>query len=407
MLVFDTLQRVRARQIQRNLDLQAWQLRVKAAATNLERAELSRASWSGWRKFEVRKKVIENHGGDICSFYFYPHDRKKLPPFKPGQFLMFRVDLPDPERPGERVEETRCYSLSDSPNSRYYRITVRKIAGTSGAPDGRVSTFFHDHIHEGDLIDVQAPSGDFYLDTEHESPVVLIAGGVGVTPILSMCNALLDQKSSREVWIFFGVRNPDDVVMLPNFEHAAGHLKNAHVHLCFSGALPAGITDVAIAESGIVYHKGRVDIDLLKQVLPGNNYRYFICGPEGMMTSLDADLRSWGVSGDKVHWEAFGESDVAPDFSSSASELRITYGATGHSIPWRGEKSIRAAARANKHREKKVQYACGQGKCGCCLTALKSGEVAYPGIQPAFGGLQEGYCLPCIAVPKTPIELDA
>ena len=87
--------------------------------------------------------------------------------------------------------------------------------------------------------------------------------------------------------------------------------------------------------------------------------------------------------------------------------LDIPYGATGQRIVWKGEKSIRAAAKRSKYKEKKIKYACGQGKCGSCHTALKSGTVRYPGTQPAFPGLQAGYCLPCIAVPETSIELDA
>lgn len=411
VLVFGTLQRARAQQVQRGLELREWQLRVKSAEAQLERAESNKLSWSGWRKFEVRKKIIENKAGDICSFYFYPHDRKKLPDFKPGQFLMFRLDIPDPENPGETTEETRCYSLSDSPNSRYYRISVRKVPPPPNMPDapcGLVSSFLHEHVKEGDLIDVQAPSGDFFLETDHETPIALIAGGVGVTPILSMCNALIDRKSNREVWIFFGVRNPDDLVMLPNFEYAASHLKNAHVTICFSMLMPKGVEDGAVMDSGIVYRKGRADSEMLRKVMPGNNYAYYICGPEVMMTSLERDLMAWGVPKSKIHWEAFGETHTAPPASAAPGQaLSITYVASGKTLTWSGEKSIRAAAKAAKYKEKKVKYACGQGKCGCCLTALKSGEVAYTSVQPAFSGLQEGYCLPCIATPKTAIELDA
>lgn len=411
VLVYGTVQRARAQQVQRALELREWQLRVKRAETQLGRAETSKLGWSGWRKFEVRKKVIENKAGDICSFYFYPHDRKKLPEFKPGQFLMFRFSIPDPESPGETVEETRCYSLSDSPNPRYYRISVRKVPAPPDQPDvpaGLVSSFLHDQVKEGDLIDVQAPSGDFYLDPDHESPVVLVAGGVGVTPILSMCNTLIDRKSNREVWIFFGVRNPDDLVMLPNFEYAASHLKNARVTICFSAGMPAGVEDGAVMESGIVYRKGRADAGLLKQVLPGNNYAFYICGPEPMMVGLERDLMAWGAPKDKIHWEAFSEpTGPEPAAAAAGQALSITYGASGKSITWKGEKSIRAAAKAAKYKEKKIKYACGQGKCGCCLTALKSGEVAYAGVQPAFSGLQEGFCLPCIATPRTAIELDA
>ena len=93
VLVYGTVQRARSQQVQRQLELREWNLRVKSAEALLERAESSKLSWTGWRKFEVRKKIIENKAGDICSFYFYPHDRKKLPPSQRGVWFTERLRM--------------------------------------------------------------------------------------------------------------------------------------------------------------------------------------------------------------------------------------------------------------------------------------------------------------------------
>ena len=142
----------------RGYAIEEWRNRVKAAEKRVENVEASHEHWSGWRKFEVRKKQIENGTKDICSFYLYPHDRRQLPPFKPGQFLMVRADIPDPDDSFQTLEESRCYSLSDSYNPRYYRISIKKIGPPRGNPDnappGLVSNFFHDHVSEGDLVAV-------------------------------------------------------------------------------------------------------------------------------------------------------------------------------------------------------------------------------------------------------------
>ncbi|MBI2422468.1 MAG: 2Fe-2S iron-sulfur cluster binding domain-containing protein [Candidatus Hydrogenedentes bacterium] len=412
MLVYTNLQRSRSAVIQRQLQLREWQKRVEAAELRVEEAESSKASWTGWRKFEVRKKILENEKGDICSFYFYPHDRKPLPAFYPGQFLMFRLDVPDLADPDEIVEESRCYSLSDSPNPRYYRISVKRVLpppnAAPGTPPGVVSGFLHDRVQEGELIDVHAPSGDFFLDLNKESPVVLLAAGVGVTPILCMMNALIDKNSTREIWVFYGVRAEDELIMQRNFEFAAANLPNARVHFCFSDVLPANRSEGAKAANGIHYLQSRVDAALMKQTLPHNNYDYFICGPGPMMTGMERGLLEWGVPKQNVHWESFGGAPAAAPAPAIAGVAhKVVYAHSGKELTWHGEASLRTLAKANKYKEKKIKYACGQGKCGSCHTALKSGTVCYPGTQPAFPGLQAGYCLPCIAVPETSIELDA
>ncbi|MGH9808000.1 MAG: FAD-binding oxidoreductase, partial [Terriglobia bacterium] len=239
---------------------------------------------------------------DICSFYFVAHDQMTLPRFRPGQYLTFQLRIPDQAQP-----VIRCYSLSDSPERPgYYRCTIKRIAPPRDQPDapgGVASSFFHG-CHEGDLVDVRAPSGNFFLDLNSTRPVVLIGGGIGLTPVLSMLNAICDAAVPRETWFFYGVRNRREHAMYEHLRQiAAGH-PNVNLVVCYSDP-----TDNCI--EGKDYDvRGWVSVDLFKKTLPSNNYEFYICGPPPMMESVTQGLREWGVPAADIHFEAFGPATV-------------------------------------------------------------------------------------------------
>lgn len=369
---------------------------------NLER-EKSEFSWNGFRKFSVHRKVPE--GGGICSFYLQPHDQKPLPSFDPGQYLTFRLNIADQPKP-----VMRCYSLSDSPKSEYYRVSIKAVPAPRDNPDappGLSSNHFHDAIQEGDILDVKAPGGHFFLDTSKHTPVVLIGGGIGLTPVLSMVNQIVESGSSRETHLFYGVRNGDEHVMKEDLERVARENDNVHLHVCYS---KAGEGDV---EGRDYQHSGRVGVDLFKEVLPSNNYEYYFCGPPPMMNSLFEGLREWGVPEKNINYEAFGpatvkkkqEADSAgdPAASDSTAGFDVTFGKSGKTVAWTAAMgSLLDLAEENGV---DIDFGCRAGNCGTCITALKSGEVDYlsePGEKP-----EAGSCLSCIAVPKGPVVLDA
>ena len=170
------------------------------------------AAWSGYRAFRVERKVVEDAAQSVCSFYLVPEDGQALPTFLPGQFLTFRLDVPAPAGGTEQI--IRCYSLSDAPRPDYYRVSIKRVAAPVGGavPPGRSSNFFHDHIAVGSHLQVRAPAGHFYIDRS-AAPVVLIGGGIGITPMLSMLSWSLAEQAGREVWLFYGVRNSREPVM--------------------------------------------------------------------------------------------------------------------------------------------------------------------------------------------------
>src|ERR1043165_4421337 len=172
--------RLRADRLQQHLGFQTARLQAQEIQLRCREVEQAKAQWNGYRKFTVAKKSLECE--DVCAFYLKPHDGKSLPAFKPGQYLTFQLDIPGRDKP-----LVRCYSLSDSPHrSDYYRVTIKREkcpADRPELPPGAASGYFCDRVREGDILNVRAPTGQFFLDMTKTCPLVLIAGGVGVTPL--------------------------------------------------------------------------------------------------------------------------------------------------------------------------------------------------------------------------------
>ena len=364
-----------------------------AAMTRNAEQNILDHGWSGLRKFKIARKVPE--GGDICSFYFVPHDGKPIPPFQPGQYLTFSLRVPGEPRP-----LVRCYSLSDSPlQSDYYRISVKKVL-----PSGRCSGHLHDNLAEGDIVDVKAPAGAFYLDTTKQNPVVLIGGGVGITPVLSMLNTIVESGSKREVWFFYGVQDSAGHIMAEQLRLIDSEHENIRMHICYSNPL-------ATDAKGTDYDHGeRISVDLFRRLLPSNNFDYYMCGPPPMMSSIVEDLKAWGVPDAQIHLEAFGPASVKaqkksePEQTVAATnnEFKVTFARSGKTALWTSAAgSLLDLAEENGVN---VDFGCRAGSCGTCVTALKSGEVSYldePSSKP-----DAGTCLACVAEPISPLVLD-
>ena len=371
--------------------------------TRFER-ETNELSWNGFRKFNISRKAPE--GGGICSFYFSPHDGKPLPPFKPGQYLTFGLDIA-----GQKKQVIRCYSLSDSPHHPdYYRCSIKAVPAPRDMPDvapGLSSNHFHDSVNEGDILDIKAPGGHFFMDTTKQSPVVLIGGGIGLTPVLSMLNQIVESGSKRETWFFYGVRDSNEQVMKEHLEQIARENENVHMCVCYSRPQE---TDV---EGKDYQYAERVSVDLFKRILPSNNYDFYMCGPPPMMNTIVPALEEWKVPEKHIHFEAFGPATVkktkteankeATSASAASAGVQIVFAKSGKTLDWDPEiGSILDFAEEN---EIDIDFGCRAGNCGTCITAIKEGEVDYlnePGAEP-----ESGSCLACISVPMGNLSIDA
>lgn len=392
------MQRVALQHQQRKQEAEFFQIQVEKARWSLVQDITTSRSWSGWRKFELKRKQIEDKKAEVCSFYLLPHDGKPLANYQAGQFLTLRLPLQANKPP-----VVRCYSLSEAPTPEHYRITVKRVgcpANLAGVPPGAASGYLHDQVAVGDIVDVKTPAGQFFLDVETHRPVVLIGGGIGVTPMISMLRHIAATDPDREAWLFYGVRAEEELIFLTDLEHLRLEHPNLRVHYCLSDVKEEELPDHS------AFHAGRISTQFLKSMLPANNFQFYLCGPGAMMQALDEGLRAWGVPEADIHSEKFGPGAVRKaktPANPNANGAEIVFKKSNKTVPWdEAMLHLWEFAFAN---DVEIASGCLEGNCGTCQTAILSGAVNYtktPGFE-----CEEGTCLPCCCTPEGPMELDA
>jgi hypothetical protein len=402
MLVIASVRRFIHQRSHQQFAIELMRQRIDAAKRQRESNALA---WNGYRKFVVDKRVDET--ADVCSLVLSPHDRKPLPTFQPGQYLTFRLAIPGREKP-----IIRCYSVSDRHRAASYRVSIKRVmspADAPAAPPGLVSNYFHEQLGVGDILDVQAPRGNFFLDSEKQRPAVLVAGGVGVTPLLSMAQSVAEEGAGREILIFYGVRNGASHAFKTELEEVAQRHANIRLVVCYSQ--PAAEDEAG--EGRDYHHAGRVTLELVKSYLQSTNYEFYICGPPPMMESLVGPLAKWGVAKSDIHTEAFGPATVGKSRGQTASDRvkpppaterrQVKFSKAGKTCQWDGqaENLLDLASREGIA----IESGCRAGNCGTCVVAIKAGKVSY--LSKHGVELEEGTCLTCIAIPDGDVELDA
>jgi len=395
-LATEALLRARRQSRARALEIEELLQRVALARARREAAEQVQTAWNGWRKFEVARCADEAEG--IRSFYLRPHDGKPLPGFLPGQYLTLQFAVPGQPRP-----VVRCYSLSDAPHPDHYRITVKRVPpppDRKGAAGGLVSNHLHRAVHVGSILDVRAPAGQFVVDPLADRPLVLIGGGVGITPLWCMLSALAARGAARETWLFYGVRHGGELVAGDDLRRLAREQSGFRLQLCFSDPRPE-------EAAGRDYDEhGRVTVELLRGRLPSNNYDFYLCGPPPMMGALRDGLRGWGVPDEHVHFELFGPASVkrtAGEVTPAAEALEVVFERSGKRCSWTpAAGTLLELAEANGVA---IDCGCRAGNCGTCLVAVREGTVDYA-TPPGFA-VERGSCLTCVARPAGRVVLDA
>lgn len=248
--------------------------------------------WNGWREFVVRSKQPESDV--ITSFVLEPVDGQAVTNFEPGQYISVAVTVPE-----LGLQQIRQYSLSDAPNGRSYRISVKREGGNDWTRPGYVSTLLHDHVKEGDVLRVAAPYGNFYVDVKAATPVVLISGGVGLTPMISMLNRVL-QSPDRQVVFVHGARNSAMHAMKDHLRQTAQKHPNFKPFIFYDEHLPGD-------QQGRDYDfAGLVDIEHVLEAVMLPDADYYICGPMQFMRIQHDALIAKGIKETRVHYEVFG-----------------------------------------------------------------------------------------------------
>lgn len=246
--------------------------------------------WSGWRDFTVQEKTRESE--IVTSFTLVPADGGKVLRHQPGQYLTFWLEIPG------HAPLKRNYSISCAPSDTHYRISVKR------EPQGVASNWLHDAVQPGARLKVAAPAGEFFLPGVPERPVVLLSGGVGQTPLMSMMQAMSAMPGTAPVQFIHGT--------LSGATHALG--AEARSLAAASGGRISVTTFYeqprAEDRQGRDYdHAGRITADWLRAHTPGAEADYYLCGPREFLRVFTNTLVAQGVPAARIHYEFFGPAD--------------------------------------------------------------------------------------------------
>lgn len=275
--------------------LQAWgeaygviaQVFIDVEEEMYRETEAKEEGWREFKDFTVVKK--EKESSLITSFYLKPKDGHKVPSYLPGQYITIRLSIP-----GEEYLFNRQYSLSSAPNDEYFRISVKREADHS--PEGKVSNYLHDELSEGAVVEVSAPAGDFHLETEDHSPVTLISGGVGITPMYSMLDTIAKTNPSRPAVFVHASRNEEVHAFKEDVRELVEGLENGQAYFVYENTInPETICD----------YRGYINAAVLEDIIDRDSTCY-VCGPAPFMKAVIDSLMAIGIPVNKIRYEFFG-----------------------------------------------------------------------------------------------------
>lgn len=245
--------------------------------------------WNGWRDFEVADIVRES--SVISSFILRPADGGTVMAHKPGQYLTFWFEIPG------HPPVKRNYSISAAPNGETYRISVKR------EEQGLASGWLHDKVEIGTHLKVAAPAGEFFLDARDERPVVLLSGGVGLTPMVAMLEALVESGADVPVHYIHGTHDRTTHAMCNHIRALAENGKAVRVTDFHQ-------TPLADEAEGRDYDiAGIITDEWLIASTPVAEANYYICGPRPFLRHAVSTLSLAGVPASRIHYEFFGPAD--------------------------------------------------------------------------------------------------
>jgi ferredoxin-NADP reductase len=295
--------------------------------------------------------------------------------------------------------------LSDRPDPSYYRVTIKRVPAPADHPEfapGLSSNHFHDRVQVGDILRVKAPAGHFFIDPDPTVPVVLIGGGIGITPMISMLRWCLAEQPQRMVHLYYGLRNSHEHAFKQGLEQIAAAHPPLRLNIVYSRP---GESDV---EGRDFQHRGHVDVELLRRTLPHGRHQFYVCGPPAMMEALVPAVAAWGVPLPDIHYEAFGPASIKlPAVPAGpallVAELEVRFQRSGRTLAWDG-RDPSLLDFAERHGIS-VESGCRSGSCGSCETRLVEGTVRYE--HPPDHDVAPGHCLLCVGRPTSAVVLEA
>ena len=353
-----------------------------------------------WRPLRVVR--IEAQSRNIRSIYFEPADDAGLPVFQAGQHLPLRFTIG-----GEN--HIRTYSLSSAPSDDFFRISVKR--------EGLVSSHLHDQLKVGDVLEARAPQGHFTVAPHERRPLVLLAAGVGITPLLSMLREVVYQglrtRHIRPTWLFQSSRTLDDQPFRAELDQLLETAGDAVRVLRLLSQPEEGLLEGEDFDLS-----GRIDTGLLKNILEVEDYDqldFVLCGPGSFTQGLYDSLRELDIRDSRIHAETFGPSTLRrrpdPDAvvieqpPAATTSVAVVFQRSAKEARWQPDGG--SLLELAESRGLRPEFSCRGGSCGTCKTRLVSGQVNYPQALAEIPDV--GEVLICCAVPaqgSQPLVLD-
>lgn len=329
----------------------------------------------------------------------------KLPfNYLPGQFVTVTV-VP------AGVPVKRSYTIASSPTRRdSCEITVKH------EEKGTVSHYLHTKLHEGDYVQVTGPSGKFTFTETDADSVVLIGGGVGITPMMSVIRYLTDRSWKKDIFLLYACKNEESVIFREEIEYLRKRYPNLHVLIVLSG-IDGGLTS---PEGG--YRAGHLSKELIAEHVSGlANRRIYLCGPAPMMDAVKAMLHELNVPDGQIRVELFPSPPPTPTLltpaerqqtpaaevggTSQAGTAVVTFVRSNKTAVLTPEKTI---LEASEEVGVNIDYSCRVGTCGVCKTRLLSGNVTMA-VEDALDDNDRAkrIILACQAKATEPVTVDA
>lgn len=337
---------------------------------------------------ELHVVGIVQESPDTRSYIFgVPDDLREAFAYRAGQFLTFEI-------PWNGVSLRRCYSLSSSPEcDPRPRVTVKRVE------DGRISNWFNDEVQVGDRMLVQPPIGRFTLRDGHDDRnVVLLGGGSGVTPMLSIMKSAL-RSTGRSVKLIDANRDRESVLFHDEIE-------------LWKAEFPERLE--------VVYHldsdSGFMTRQAIAEHLDGwDDSDFFVCGPAGFMDTAEAAFEAAGVDSARTHFERFVSltdpdresppADATPTPITGADPATLSVQLDGEVliVPYQPGSTLQQSIIGAGHTP---PSSCDEGLCGCCMAMLVTGDV-HMAVHDALdkNDLAAGWILPCQAKPTSEAAL--
>ncbi|EPC02230.1 ferredoxin [Litchfieldella anticariensis FP35 = DSM 16096] len=348
-------------------------------------------TWTNGRHLVRCVKVIQETW-DVRTFCFMA-EQPVLFFFKPGQFVTLELEID-----GEPV--MRSYTISSSPSVPYsFSITVKRM------PGGKVSNWLHDNLKTGDELAVHGPVGNFNAIDYPADKILMLSGGVGITPLMSMARWFFDTNAAVDLEFVHSARTPGDIIFHRELEHIFSRIPEFKLHIVCERS-----DELGEAWAGF---RGYLSQAMLELMAPDFMDReIFCCGPTPYMNAVKRLLRDNGFDMSRYHEESFGATpaDVQEEVLEHAEQaeveagevdvselLSVEFSASGKSVRIQPGETVHAAAsKLGLH----IPKACGMGICGTCRVPLTSGQVE----MEHNGGItdedvEEGYILSCCSKP--------